>query len=154
MWLNVADIEGLEYEIMWSEDPAGELRPLSELPSGSIRLVNGTLQCRDLPDPLDLGGVAVVALVPTVVPAALTGMLPARMRVTDLEVPVQSATPDLLVELRIGAVTASPDAVVTGSGGEFAVTGLDPDRASEEIDAELTDATIALVVSETSEEEV
>lgn len=90
-WRNVFDLGAVD--LYWI-DGADELRPIGELPSGSITVVNGVIQIRNvpandsgLPDPNVVKGVAVV-------PSFSATGQPARVSATNAAIVREGSSPE------------------------------------------------------------
>lgn len=114
---------GAAYDLYFSAD-AATWEPIADLPSGTVTVVNGVIQCRDLPDNLGQAGVGYIKLVPK---DPNYGAAAVRVKVTGVSIPFTDVDN---VEMKAGVVDQATPIEYTGysltdDGSE--ITAVDPE---------------------------
>jgi hypothetical protein len=123
---------GVAVDLYFSAD--GETwEPVADLPSGTITVVNGVVQCRDLPENLDGAGVGFIKAVPR---EPNYGDVPLRITVGSVSIPHESrSTMDFFAGVDAGAQSieyndyedTDEDDVVTALDPATVVIGVMPE---------------------------
>lgn len=81
-WRNIFDLGDVDLYFVLANEQI--LRPLSELPSGTVTVLNGVIQCRDLPNSYAGQGVRAIVAIPR---SEILAPLPYRMTFANASIP-------------------------------------------------------------------